>query len=139
MRVDRPRSGGPAIITPEKAAEIVRRTLEAPPAGTGTHWSTRTLAPLVGVSPASVGRIWRAHGLQPHRTKSFKLSKYPDFVEKLRDVVGLYVDPPEQLIEVITAYIDRGNVGPKPSTWIATVQHILEKVTKAHATLEALH
>jgi hypothetical protein len=56
--------------------------------------------------------------------------KYPDFVEKLRDVVGLYVDPPEQLIEVITAYIDRRNVGPKPSIWIATVQHILEKVTK---------
>lgn len=286
VRVDLPRPGAPVTITPEKEAEVVRRTLEAPPAGAGTHWSTRTLAPLVGVSPASVGRIWKAHGLQPHRTRTFKLSNDPHFVEKLRDVVGLYVDPPEravvfsvdeksqvqaldrtqpglplkkgragtmthdykrhgtttlfaalnvasgevlgdcherhrhqeflrfmrsvvktvdptldihvildnyathkhakvkawlaknprvhfhfvptsssclnlierffgelshrqlkrlavtsvdQLIEAIMAYINRRNVDPKPFVWTASVQHILEKVTKARATLEALH
>jgi transposase len=286
VRSDRPRAGGPKTITPEQEAEIVRRTLEGPPKGKGTHWSTRTLAPVVGVSPASVGRIWKAHGLQPHRTKTFKLSNDPNFVEKLRDVVGLYVNPPEravvfsvdeksqvqaldrtqpglplkkgragtmthdykrhgtttlfaalnvasgevlgdchkrhrhqeflrfmrtvvktvdrkldihvildnyathkhpkvkawlaknprvhfhfiptssswlnlierffgelsqrqlkrlavtsvdQLIDAITTYIDRRNEDPKPFVWTASVQHILEKVTKARATLEALH
>src|SRR5687768_3579506 len=98
VRKDLPRPGAPGTITPEKEAEVVRRTLEGPPAGAGTHWSTRTLAPLVGVSPASVGRIWKAHKLQPHRTETFKLSKDPHFVEKLRDVVGLYVDPPERAV-----------------------------------------
>lgn len=286
VRSDRPRAGGPKTITPEQEAEIVRRTLEGPPNGKGTHWSTRTLAPVVGVSPASVGRIWKAHGLQPHRTKTFKLSNDPNFVEKLRDVVGLYVNPPEravvfsvdeksqvqaldrtqpglplkkgragtmthdykrhgtttlfaalniasgevlgdchkrhrhqeflrfmrsvvktvdrkldihvildnyathkhpkvkawlaknprvhfhfiptssswlnlierffgelsqrqlkrlavtsvdQLIDAITTYIERRNEDPKPFVWTASVQHILEKVTKARATLEALH
>jgi transposase len=284
VRKDLPRPGAPVTITPEKEAEV--RTLEGPPTGAGTHWSTRTLAPVVGVSPASVGRIWKAHKLQPHRTETFKLSKDPHFVEKLRDVVGLYVDPPEravvfsvdeksqvqaldrtqpglplkkgragtmthdykrhgtttlfaalnvasgevlgdchkrhrhqeflrfmrgvvktvdrkldihvildnyathkhpkvrawlaknprvhfhfvptssswlnlierffgelsqrqlkrlavtsvdQLIEAIMAYIDRRNVDPKPFVWTSSVQHILEKVAKARATLEALH
>jgi len=98
VRSDRPRAGGPKKITPKKEAEIVRRTLEGPPKGKGTHWSTRTLAPVVGVSAASVGRIWKAHGLQPHRTKTFKLSNDPHFVEKLRDVVALYVNPPERAV-----------------------------------------
>lgn len=98
VRSDRSRTGGPKTITPEQEAEVVRRTLEGPPRGKGTHWSTRMLAPVVGVSPASVGRIWKAHGLQPHRTKTFKLSNDPRFLEKLHDVVGLYVTPPERAV-----------------------------------------
>lgn len=98
VRTDRPRSGGPKTITAEQEAEIVRLTVAGPPKDKGTHWSTRTLAPAVGVSPASVGRIWKAHGLQPHRTKTFKLSNDPKFVEKLHDVVGLYVNPPERAV-----------------------------------------
>ena len=63
-----------------------------------THWSTRTLARAQGVSEATVRRIWRAHGLQPHRTETFKLSRDPDFVHKLRDVVGLYLNPPDKAL-----------------------------------------
>ena len=95
---DRPRPGHPKEITPEQEAEIVRLTQQGPPAGAGTHWSTRTLAPEVGVSAESVRRIWKAHGLQPHRIETFKLSQDPHFVEKLHDVVGLYVCPPERAV-----------------------------------------
>jgi transposase len=94
---DRPRSGRPRQITPAVEAEIVRRTLhEEPPSG--THWSCRLMAKEVGLHPSTISRIWRAHGLKPHRVEYFKLSKDPRFVEKLRDVVGLYVDPPERAV-----------------------------------------
>jgi len=63
-----------------------------------THWSTRTLAPQLAISPSSVGRIWRAFGLQPHRTETFKLSRDPLFIEKVRDIVGLYLDPPDRAL-----------------------------------------
>ena len=86
----------PARI-PRLAADLVERvvarTLEPPPGAT-THWTVRLLAREAGLSPASVQRIWQQHGLQPHRVRTFKLSKDPAFASKLRDVVGLYVDPP---------------------------------------------
>ena len=94
---DRPRSGRPRRITAEDEAEIVRKTLKEKPQD-ATHWSCRLMAKEVGVHPTTISRIWRAHGLQPHRVKSFKLSTDPEFVEKLRDVVGLYVDPPERAV-----------------------------------------
>lgn len=90
---DAPRSGRPPVIPDSKIAEIVAKTTRETPAG-ATHWSTRTLAPVAGVSPSSVGRIWRAHGLKPHRVSRFKLSNDPRFAEKLEDVVGLYLHPP---------------------------------------------
>lgn len=94
---DRPRPGRPRRVTPEREAEIIRRTLETePPAG--THWSTRLMAAEMGVHQTTISRIWRAHGLQPHRVAHFKLSKDPQFVEKLRDVVGLYMNPPERAV-----------------------------------------
>jgi len=77
--------------------QVVRITLEETPAG-ATHWSTRTLATHLGISASAVGRIWRAHGLKPHRVKSFKLSNDPRFIEKLEDIVGLYLDPPEHAL-----------------------------------------
>jgi transposase len=95
---DRPRSGKPRQITPEKEAEIVRLTQKKPPGDQGTHWSTRIIAPMVGVSPSSVSRIWRAHGLKPHLVDTFKISQDPRFVEKLHDVVGLYLNPPERAV-----------------------------------------
>lgn len=95
---DKYRSGKPKEISPEKEAEIVRLTQQGPPKDLGTHWSTRTLAPHVGVSAESVRRIWKAHGLQPHRVETFKLSRDPHFVEKLHDVVGLYLCPPERAV-----------------------------------------
>jgi transposase len=94
---DAPRSGRPPLILPSKIAEIVAKTTQEKPAG-ATHWSTRTLAPVAGVSPSTVGRIWRAHGLKPHRVRSFKLSNDPRFAEKLEDVVGLYLHPPADAI-----------------------------------------
>jgi hypothetical protein len=63
-----------------------------------THWTTRTLAPVVGVSPKTVHRVWQAYGLKPHQTRTFKLSRDPQFVEKLTDVVGLYLNPPEKAL-----------------------------------------
>jgi transposase len=94
---DEPRVGGPRTITDDQVEDVVRRTLTTKPAS-GTHWTTRRLAREVGVSPASIGRIWRAFGLQPHRTESFSLSRDPQFVAKVRDIVGLYLDPPDRAL-----------------------------------------
>ena len=95
---DHPRTGRPKQITPAEEAALIHRTLHTAPPDHGTHWSTRTMAKVTGYHHATVARIWRAHGLQPHRVTAFKLSKDPDFVAKLRDVVGLYLDPPERAV-----------------------------------------
>ncbi len=97
LLADRPRSGRPRQITPADAAAIVQRTLHTKPPQ-GTHWSTRLMAQATGYHHATIARIWHAHGLQPHRVTWFKLSKDPEFVPKLRDVVGLYLDPPERAV-----------------------------------------
>ena len=94
---DAPGRGRKPGISPEKVAAVVEATLHTKPPD-ATQWSTRTMARAQGLSPASVQRIWEAHGLQPHRTKTFKLSTDPHFVEKLRDVVGLYLNPPEKAL-----------------------------------------
>ena len=94
---DAPRSGRLPTISKEKVAEVVRKTQQEKPGG-ATQWSTRTLAPVVGLSPATVRRIWASHGLKPHLVKRFKLSADPQFVEKLEDVVGLYLAPPEKAV-----------------------------------------
>ena len=93
----RPGRGRKPSIPAEKVAEIVRATLQETPAGE-THWSCRSMAKAQGVSPASVQRIWSARGLKPHQPKTFKLSNDQRFEEKLVDVVGLYLNPPEQAI-----------------------------------------
>ena len=94
---DRSRPGRKRRIGEGKVREVVERTLhEKPP--DATHWSTRSLATIVGLSPATVQRIWKAHGLRPHRVRTFKLSRDPRFVEKLQDVVGLYLNPPEHAL-----------------------------------------
>ena len=94
---DATRSGRPRVILPAKIDEVVSKTTRETPAD-ATHWSTRSLAEVTGVSPSTVGRIWRAHGLKPHRVKSFKVSNDPRFAEKLEDVVTLYLDPPKDSI-----------------------------------------
>ena len=94
---DEPRCGTPRKIGDDKIAEIVTQTLEAMPAD-ATHWSTRAMARASGVSKATVHRIWNAFGLQPHRVGTFKLSSDSQFVEKVRDIVGLYLDPPERAL-----------------------------------------
>jgi transposase len=94
---DRPRSGRPRRIMAADEAEIIRKTLHEKPKN-ATHWSCRLLADEVGVHSSTISRIWRSYGLQPHRIETFKLSTDPEFVEKLRDVVGLYVEPPERAV-----------------------------------------
>ena len=92
--LDEPRPGAPRTINGTQVEAVVTRTLETTPRG-ATHWSTRTLAKATGVSPMSVHRIWQAFGLQPHRTKTFKLSPDPLLIDKVRDIVGLYLNPPQ--------------------------------------------
>ncbi|MPY89606.1 MAG: IS630 family transposase [Luteitalea sp.] len=94
---DASRPGRRQALTPEKVQAIVHATLHTTPPD-ATHWSVRTMARAHGVSHAIVHRIWRAHGLQPHRVETFKLSRDPDFVKKLRDVVGVYLNPPDKAV-----------------------------------------
>jgi transposase len=95
--VDEPRPGAPRRISDEQVEQAVTRTLESKPTN-ATHWSTRGLADELGLTQSTVSRIWRAFGLKPHLSESFKLSTDPFFVEKVRDVVGLYLAPPERAI-----------------------------------------
>ena len=94
---DEPQSGTPRTIEDARIEALIVRTLETTPPD-ATHWSSRGMARASGLSVSTVQRIWRAFGLQPHRLETFKLSTDPDFVAKVRDVVGLYVAPPERAI-----------------------------------------
>jgi len=94
---DEPRPGVPRRITDDEIEQVVVRTLESTPRG-ATHWSTRGMAKATGLSHATISRIWHAFGLQPHRSESFKLSPDPLLVPKVRDIVGLYVHPPEHAV-----------------------------------------
>jgi len=95
--LDEPRPGAPRTLTDEKIEEIIVKTLEEAPRD-ATHWSTRDMAKAAGVSQSSISRIWRAFVLQPHRRETFKISTDPLFVEKVRDIVGLYLNPPERAL-----------------------------------------
>jgi transposase len=94
---DEPRPGQPRTITDAQVEEVVVKTLETTPKD-ATHWSTRSMAREVGLTQSAVHRIWKAFGLQPHRQQTWKLSKDPLFVAKVRDVVGLYLNPPERAV-----------------------------------------
>ena len=93
--LDAPRSGAPRSIDDARVDAVIARTLESVPSG-ATHWSTRTMAHAMGMSQTAISRIWRAFGLQPHRQETFKLSTDPMFVDKVRDIVGLYLDAPRR-------------------------------------------
>ena len=95
--LDEPRPGRPRVVGDEKIAELITATLESTPSD-ATQWSTRSMAQHLGLSQSMVSRVWRAFGLAPHKQDSWKLSKDPLFVEKVRDVVGLYLDPPERAV-----------------------------------------
>ena len=95
--IDEPRPGKPRTISDEQVEQVIVKTLESTPKD-ATHWSTRSMAAEVGLTQSAVHRIWRAFGLQPHRQETWKLSKDPQFVAKVRDVVGLYLNPPERAV-----------------------------------------
>jgi transposase len=90
--LDEPRVGAPRKISDQQAEEVITKTLESMPANS-THWSTRLMAQEAGLTQNAIVRIWHAFGLQPHRVENFKFSKDPQFVEKVRDIVGLYLNP----------------------------------------------
>ena len=94
---DELRPGRPRTVSDEKVAELIQKTLKTQPEGE-THWSTRSMADEVGVSHMTVCRVWQTFGLKPHRSDTFKLSNDPFFVEKVRDIVGLYLNPPENAL-----------------------------------------
>src|SRR5215468_11718729 len=94
---DEPRPGAPRSLSDAKIEEVITRTLESKPEG-ATHWSTRSMAERTGLSQSAVVRIWHAFGLQPHKSETFKLSCDPFFIEKVRDVVGLYLNPPARAV-----------------------------------------
>jgi transposase len=95
---DEDRPGRPRTITDEKVEEVIVTTLEHPPPGRDSHWSTRSMAKKAGMSQTAVSRIWRAFELKPHREQTWKVSADPQFIEKVRDVVGLYMNPPEHAL-----------------------------------------
>ena len=109
---DEPRPGAPRTITDDQIEQVIIRTLETTPRG-ATHWSTRDMAKAVGLSRMTVNRIWRAFGLQPHRSETFKLSPDPLLIEKVRDIVGLYMNPPEH---AVVFCVDEK---PRSKPWIA--------------------
>jgi transposase len=94
---DEPRVGAPRTISDDEIEAVIVKTLETKPKGR-THWSTRSMAEKVGLSHATIGRLWRTFGLKPHVARSFKISDDPQFVAKVRDVVGLYINPPEHAV-----------------------------------------
>ena len=94
LEKDAPRAGRAPTVD---AQEIIRKTTQEKPSN-ATHWSTRSMARAVGVSEASIRRVWQAHGLKPHRVETFKVSRDPHFAEKLEDIVGLYINPPQHAI-----------------------------------------
>jgi transposase len=95
---DKTRPSRIAPLSADVEAKVVQATLSDPPPGETTHWTAPAMAKTQGISVSSVQRIWRRHGLQPHRTRQFKLSNDPEFATKLRDVVGLYVSPPTHAV-----------------------------------------
>jgi len=92
---DEDRPGRPRTIADERVEAVIVKTLEEPPPNHDTHWSTRSMARATGMSQTAISRIWRAFGLKPHLTQTWKLSTDPQFIDKVRDIVGLYLDPPE--------------------------------------------
>ncbi len=94
---DEPRPGKPRTITDDEVERVIVKTLEEQPAN-ATHWSTRSMATATGMSQTAVSRIWRAFGLKPHKVEDFKLSPDPQFIDKVRDIVGLYLNPPDAAV-----------------------------------------
>jgi transposase len=108
---DEPRPGRPRTISDEQVERVIARTLEEAPSAGDTHWSTRSMAAAMGMSQSAVSRIWRAFGLKPHLVETWKLSTDPQFVDKVRDIVGLYLDPPDGAL--VLAVDESGRAGAR--------------------------
>ena len=152
---DAPRPGRPRTIKDEKVADVVERTLTTTPAD-ATHWSLRSMAGESGLSHTTIRRIWSTFGLQPHQVETFKLSAHPYFVDKVRDMVGLYLSPPDRALVLCVdeksqnqalertqpvlsmlpciperqTHDDKHNENPRPFTWTKPADDILAAVKR---------
>ncbi|MGQ0646323.1 MAG: hypothetical protein ACT4P7_02060 [Gemmatimonadaceae bacterium] len=111
--MDEPRPGAPRRVTDAQIEDVIVRTLESTPRG-ATHWSTRDLATAPGLSAMTISRVWRAFGLQPHRSETFKLSPDPPLIDKVRDIVGLYLNPPSMRSSVASTRNRRSKRWTRP-------------------------
>jgi hypothetical protein len=150
---DELRPGPPRLLSEERVARLIRKTLRSKPRDGSTHWSVRSAAHESGISKSTVHRYFELFGLQPHKSESFKLSTDPFFIEKLRAVAGLYLHPPEQverffalvtekairrgsfrgvkeLIAKIDHFVTHYNKNCKPFVWTATADSVLEKIER---------
>src|SRR5690349_5027163 len=116
---DEPRPGAPRRVTDEQIEDVIVKTLEVTPAD-ATHWSRSSMAAQSGLSKSTIGRVWKAFGLKPHLVDTFKLSNDPQFIDKVRDVVGLYLDPPEKAL--VLAVDEKAPVDASPSTTISAAR-----------------
>src|SRR5438477_509071 len=164
---DRTRPSRVPPLPPAIGERVVALTQSDPP-GETTHWTAVAMAGLVRISVSSVQRIWRSHGLQPHRVRQFKLSRDPEFIPKLRDIVGLYIDPPTSaswlnavegffakltkrrlkrgvfcsivdLQAAINRFLRETNDDPKPFVWTADPEKIIASVKRGYQALESIH
>lgn len=121
--LDEPRPGTPRKLSDQQVELVLVRTLESRPEA-ATHWSTRDMARACGLSQSTtISRIWRAFSLAPHRSEIFKLSRDPLFIEKVRDIVGLYLDPPDRALVLC---VDEKSQITSPRPYRAAVAHALE-------------
>ena len=127
--LDEPRPGAPRQIMDAHVERVLRMTLEQMPTD-ATHWSSRALARKCGLSQSAVSRIWRAFALQPHRAETFKLSRDPLFIEKVRDIVGLYLHPPDK---AVVLSVDEKTQIPGAGPFPAAVAHATGPGGAAHA------
>jgi transposase len=114
---DEPRPGRPRTIADEQVEAVIVKALEQPPPDHDSHWSTRSMARTTGLSQTAISRIWRAFGLKPHLEQTWKLSADPQFIDKVRDIVGLYLDPPERALVLCVdekSQIRRWTAPPRP-------------------------
>ena len=133
---DKTRKPGLPPLPPTVIDRVVELTLAEPP-GEATHWTGRAMAAASGISLRSVQRIWAAHGLQPHRVRRFKLSQDPAFAAKLRDVVGLYLDPPAH--SLVLSVDEKSQIQALDRTRTADTDRIIEKVNRGYQALASDH
>lgn len=127
--LDEPRVGRPREVDDAKIEQIIVETLETTPPGGSTHWSTRDMAARVGLSQSTISRVWRTFGLKPHLTETWKLSKDPQFIDKVRDVVGLYLDPPERAVVLCVDEKSQIQALDRSSPTLPMLPHTPERAT----------
>jgi transposase len=132
--LDEPRPGAPRTISDAKVERTVTLTLESTPTA-ATHWSIRSMAKQCGLSRSTVQRIWRAFALQPHRSETFKLSTDPLFIEKVRDIVGLYLNPPERALVLCADEKSQiqASIAPNPTAYVTRLRNATLTITSATA------